>query len=326
MAVPRILILGGGGFLGSHIRSGFERLGRPAVVTVASARPPSDEGRPTGDPDGRHSWQPLDLARAGRDDLAAVLASTAPDVVVNCAGVTTGDARRLVEGNVVLVAELLTVLSVGGPPRRVIQLGSSAEYGAVPIGIPIREDQVPAPVGAYGMSKLAATELVLAAGRGGAVDAVVLRVFNPLGAGLPPTNLLARAALQMAEVRSSSDGPIHLGPLEASRDFVDAADVADAVVAAALASGPIGPRVLNVGSGKATQARELIAVLARVAGYRGSVIEDAAGSSRSADVPWQCADIAAAAEALAWRPRRDLDDAVRAVWDATIATGGTRRD
>jgi nucleoside-diphosphate-sugar epimerase len=268
------------------------------------------------------TWRRLDLGAADRHDLGGLIEADRPDAIINCAGVTTGDTARQVRGNVVLVAELLAAVGSHGPGARIVHLGSSAEYGAVPPDVPIREDAHPNPVGTYGLTKLAATELVLAAGRAGQLDAVVLRVFNPIGAGLPAGNLLTRAATQMLEARASGTGRIHLGSLDAFRDFVDADDVADAVVTAALAPGSLGPLVLNVGSGRATRARDLVTLLARVAGFEVEVMEDAGASSRSADVPWQCAEVGSIAELMGWRAERSLEASVRATWDA-IARGGS---
>ncbi|HEV8280591.1 MAG TPA: NAD-dependent epimerase/dehydratase [Candidatus Limnocylindrales bacterium] len=314
MTSSRLLVLGAGGYLGSHVRAAIERLDREVVATYVSHRVP---GKST---DGA-TWRRLDLGAADRQDLGGLIDAEEPDTVINCAGVTDGDALRQVRGNVVLVAELLAAVSAVRPGTRVVHLGSSAEYGSVAARVAIREDAKPNPVGTYGLTKLAATELVLAAGRAGQLDALVLRVFNPIGAGLPVGNLLTHAAMLMREAIASGSGQIHLGSLDAFRDFVDADDVADAVLAAALAPGPIGPRVLNVGSGRATQARDLVMLLARVAGFTGEVMEDAGASSRSADVPWQCADVGSIAELLAWRAERSLEASVRATWDA-MSRGG----
>jgi nucleoside-diphosphate-sugar epimerase len=291
----------------------MERLKRPVTATYVSRRIP-------GTSTGGATWRRLDLAVADRRDLARLIEAERPDTIINCAGVTAGDAPRQVRGNIVMVAELLAAAGARRPGARIVHLGSSAEYGLVPPDIPIREDADPNPVGTYGLTKLAATELVLAAGRAGQFDSLVLRVFNPIGAGLPAGNLLSHAATLMLDARASRSGRIHLGSLDAYRDFVDADDVADAVLAAALAPGSFGSLVLNVGSGRATRARDLVMLLARVAGFEGEVAEDARASPRSAEVPWQCADVASIAENLGWRVERSLETSLRAVWGA-VANG-----
>lgn len=318
MTPARLLVLGAGGFLGAHVRAAVQSAGWDDVAFVS--RSPGGDGAA-----GRRSerWHNLDLSIAGRDDLAALLRAERPDAVINCSGVTDGDAGRLVRGNVVLVGELLAAMAEAAPGSRLVQIGSSAEYGAVPVGAGITEDTMANPVGPYGVTKLAGSQLVLAAGRAKAVDAVVLRVFNPIGGGMAAGTLPGRAVAAMRAALAGGERRISLGSLDDHRDFVDAGDVADAIVVAATAGGPLGPRILNVGSGRATRARDLVTGLAAVAGFDGEIAEDQSTSTRLAAVPWQQADIAAIGTLLDWRPRRALTDSLEAVWrSAEEAAGG----
>ena len=68
--------------------------------------------------------------------------------------------------------------------------------------------------------------------------AVVLRVFNPVGPGAPEESLPGRVAAELRRALASG-AEVRLGSLDAVRDFVDARDVADAVIAAA--AGPAPP-------------------------------------------------------------------------------------
>ncbi|MFD9248289.1 NAD-dependent epimerase/dehydratase family protein, partial [Streptomyces sp. NPDC059556] len=77
-----------------------------------------------------------------------------------------------------------------GGGARLVQVGCASEYGPSQPGSSTAEDAVPRPGGPYGVSKLAATELVLGSG----LDAVVLRVFSPVGPGTPAGSPLGRLA------------------------------------------------------------------------------------------------------------------------------------
>ncbi len=171
---------------------------------------------------------------------------------------------------------------------------------------------MPDPVSAYGITKLASTLLVRDAVTAGRLDAVVLRIFNPIGAGLPEGTVLGRAARAMrVALRQGED--ITLGPLGAYRDFVDVTDVADAIADAALA--PVSPEpVLNVGSGRAVAVRDVVAMLASVASFRGRVVESGPAPARSDAVTWMAADTTRAQRSLGWSPHQDLTSSVRAVW------------
>lgn len=315
MTPARLLVLGAGGFLGAHVRVALRSTGWADVALVS--RSPGN-----GTANDRHErWYTLDLSTAGRDDLVGLLREERPDAVINCSGVTDGNAGRLVRGNVVLVADLLAAMADSVPGSRLVQVGSSAEYGAVPIGTPIAEDAPPNPVGMYGLTKLAASELALAAGRAKEVDAVILRVFNPIGSGISANTLPGRTVAALRAALTAGERRISLGALDDHRDFVDADDVAGAIVAAATAAGPLGPRVLNVGSGRATRARDLVTALADVAGFDGEIAEDRLTSTRSTAVPWQQADIAAIAGLLNWRPRRELAQSIDALWQGARSDG-----
>lgn len=299
--MSRVLLVGATGFVGRHVRA---RAAAAGVDVVAAARSP-ELGALT-----------LDLA-AGSGPAADALRDVAPDAVVNCAGVTCGDPADLVRGNVVAVANLVTALGSSGSGARLVHLGSAAEYGDVPRGVPVSEGTPPRPLSAYGVTKLAGTELVRAAA-GDGLDAVVLRVFNPIGPGSPESTLAGRLA---AELRDGSDGAdVRVGSLAASRDLIDVRDVADAVVAAVRADGPLPP-VLNVGSGRATPLRDLAAGLLRVTGSARRVLEAAVGSDRSAGVAWQQADVRAAGRALGWKPATDLTTSLRDLWAETAWPG-----
>jgi nucleoside-diphosphate-sugar epimerase len=142
----------------------------------------------------------------------------------------------------------------------------------------------------------------------------VLRVFNPVGPGAPEASLPGRLVTQLRTALTTRDA-IHLGPLDAVRDFIDARDVADAALAAVTASTLPHP-VLNIASGHGVPVRTLVKELVAISGYDGEVFEDAQGSARSAEVAWQEADITMAREDLVWQPRRTLTTSLSDLWAA----------
>jgi NDP-hexose 4-ketoreductase len=169
----------------------------------------------------------------------------------------------------------------------------------------------------YGVTKLAATQLVTLARHDGLLEALTLRVFNPIGAGISPNTLPGRVALALREAMRLGRGEITTGPLGAFRDFVDVREVARAVMAAVTASElPHGP--LNVGSGLAVRSRAMVAQLAMVAGFTGQIVERDAGSPRSSDVNWQQADLTRSRAALAWSPQLPLRDSLEALWQSVL--------
>ncbi|MFD4536292.1 NAD-dependent epimerase/dehydratase family protein [Kitasatospora sp. NPDC058397] len=294
----RILLLGGDGFLGRHATAVLRSL--PGATVLTAGRRPAHDLR-------------LDLATAQAGPLGGELAALAPDVVVNFAGAVAGSAVKLAEVNARGPAVLCEALQLGAPKTRLVHIGSAGEYGVCPAGSSLSEDSDARPVGVYGATKLAGSLAVA----GSALDAVVLRVFNPVGPGAPAGSLPGRLAAELLRVApEGADGVITVGDLSAYRDFVDARDIARAVGLAAAADRPL-PRVLNLASGQARQVRAIADGLVAAAGFAGRIDESGAGSERSAAVSWQQADVSAAARELGWHPETDLADTLRDLWLST---------
>ncbi|MDH6213017.1 NAD-dependent epimerase/dehydratase family protein [Streptomyces pseudovenezuelae] len=300
----RILVLGFTGYLGGHVAGHLRTL--TGVRVLGGGRSPAAEFG-------------IDLATARADDLARAVADAAPDAVINCAGMTGGDAVTIAEVNSRGPAVLCAALRKAAPTARLIHLGSAAEYGPGVPDVQVTESAATRPVAVYGATKLAGTVAVTTSG----LDAVVLRVGNPVGAGAPAAGLPGRVAGLLREAGRDPGAVIRLGDLSAYRDFVDARDVARAAALAVSAPRTL-PSILNIGAGQATPVRELVHTLARVSGFRGRIEENGGGSARSGEVSWQCSDITAAEESLGWRPSYPLDDSLTALWTATAGPEGDR--
>jgi nucleoside-diphosphate-sugar epimerase len=227
----------------------------------------------------------------------------------------SGSAEELAAANVVGPANLLAALATYAPRARLVHLGSAAEYGIAEPREPIAEQRRPRPTGPYGVTKLAGTELVVLARHLG-LDTVVLRVFNPIGPGAPAGSLPGRVIAELRRAAVAHDAVV-LGALSAVRDFVDVRDVAEAVLGV-IQSSTVDQAVLNVGSGRATPVRTLVRDLVRLAGFTGLVVATGDGSARSADVPWQQADISAIGRELGWKPEIDMAVSLNDMWQAVM--------
>ncbi|MFG3102154.1 NAD-dependent epimerase/dehydratase family protein [Streptomyces sp. NPDC048182] len=301
----RILVLGSTGYLGAHVAERLRTV--PGVLVLDGGRRPG-------------AGVPVDLAADSTGRLAGILASAAPDAVVNCAGATGGDPVALAEANARGPAVLCAALGRAAPGARLVHLGSAAEYGPGTPRVRTPESAPTRPLTPYGATKLAGTVAVTAS----ALDAVVLRVGNPVGPGAPVTGLPGRVAGLLRAAGPDPDAVLRLGDLSAFRDFVDVRDVAAAVERAVTAPKPL-PRVLNIGGGEAVPVRRLVRTLAETAGFRGRIEEQGAGSARSGQVSWQCSDITAARSALGWRPTYPVEASLAALWAAVTGEAAPSR-
>ena len=190
---PRVMIIGASGFLGRHVRDGAAAAGMDVITAGRSPLP------------GSRAHCLLDLTADEPAGLAATLAAQAPDVVVNCAGATGGDIAELAAANMTGTASLVRALRRTGRVIRLVHLGSAAEYGPSVPGTAVAESAPARPAGAYGVTKLAATRLI-ELGRATGLDAVVLRVFNPVGPGAPATTLPGRLVSELRQAAAARPG------------------------------------------------------------------------------------------------------------------------
>ncbi|NUS88561.1 MAG: NAD-dependent epimerase/dehydratase family protein, partial [Streptomyces sp.] len=274
-----VVVLGGTGSLGRHISEVFEAEGA-RVLTVSRAT----VGRHADGRGGCHIC--LDLTGTSPARLAGVLAGAGADIVVNAAGLAWGGGEEeLGAANAGLVRGLVEAVSGLAHRPRLIQLGTVHEYGPVAPGTAITEGLPPAPVSAYGRTKLLGAEAMLRAARGGAVDGTVLRIANVYGPGAPRTSLLGTVAHHLAETARgrSAEGALRLAPLTARRDFVDIRDVGQAVLAAAVAPrvARTGAWIVNVGSGRARPVRELVDRMIELSGVEAPAVERAGSRPES---------------------------------------------
>jgi NDP-hexose 4-ketoreductase len=291
------LLLGGTGFVGRRLWTALHDAGYP-VVAVARRHAHHPPGR-------------LVRADLASEDIGALLAEVRPSVVVNAAGAVWNPTDdQLVSSNVLLVDRLLAALAASGRRPRLVQLGSSKEYGPGPVGVATPEDRPPRPASAYGRTKLRATRAVLEATRRGEADGVVLRLPTLIGPGGPRISLFGRICAQLAE-----DEPpvtLRLARLSACHDFLAAADLAAGVLAAAQA-GDAGGRVVNLGYGEAIPVRSVVDRLLAESGVPATIVEQD-GPRKDEWVDWQCLDITAAARLLGWTPRQSVREAMAAMW------------
>ena len=292
-------MIGAAGLIGRAVLTDARRSGAAnALVASASAAVPDAHV--------------LRLSAAAVDPLVRLLERLQPTTIVNASGRTAGDADELWQANVEPVATILEAMRMAAPGARLVHLGSAAEYAPATAGTTDEEAPLDAST-PYAAAKLAAFQLVSEAADSG-VDTVRSRVFNPIGPGMPPTSLPGRAARLLRDAVVDGTPAIELGPLDGVPDYIDLRDVATAVMV--LATGPSrAHRVYNVGSGRPTIVRDLVAMIAERLGYRGEIRESSVASPRSNNVSRQVADTARI-RSTGWMPAVELAESV----DALVAS------
>jgi UDP-glucose 4-epimerase len=192
--------------------------------------------------------------------------------------------------------------------RRVVLVSSGAVYGEQATQ-PLHEGLTPNPRSPYAVSKLCAEYYVRTIGALWGIETVALRVFNTYGPGQPLPATHAPVIAHFLKHALTGASLVAYGDGSQTRDYVYVDDVVDALVAAATAQ-TVDRGVINVGSGKETSVRELVALVSDVAGTHTEPIYSHA---ESGGVLRMCADISLAAQKLHFHPRVGLADGMRLI-------------
>jgi UDP-glucose 4-epimerase len=197
--------------------------------------------------------------------------------------------------------------------RRVVFASSSSVYGNSN-ELPRVETQNPDPISPYGVSKLAAERYCVSFARVYPLETVALRYFNVFGPNQDPTSQYAAVVPRF--ITAIADGqtvPIY-GDGKQRRDFTYVANVIEANLLAAGAR-DVNGTVLNVATGRATTVNELADAIGSMLGLP---VEREAYPERTGDVRDSWADVTRTRELLGWEPRIALDEGLRLAADAFL--------
>jgi UDP-glucose 4-epimerase len=314
--MPKILVTGGAGYIGSitawHLRKrGFE-------VLVAD-----DLSRGH-----RHSVLPeiLNVVRL-QDTAALTTLLEGVDAVVHFAAyIAVGESTREPElyfsnnvGGSLSLFEAMARANV----KRIVFSSTAAVYGEPPQS-PIPEDSPFAPVSPYGQSKAMVERVLAALDQYRGLRSVVLRYFNACGAE-PEANLgeqhdpethliplLFRAAISGQPIQIFGDDyPTADGTCV--RDYIHVGDLASAHLAALdhlLARGK--SQQFNVGTGTGNTVMEVLRAVEQISGRN---VPYKIAPRREGDSPSLVANSQKLKSQLNWTPHRsDLNQIVRDAW------------
>ena len=314
-----ILVVGGAGYIGSHMVKYLRRHGFAAVVAddLSSGHREAVLGAPL------HVG---DIGDAGFVD--ALLGEVKPAAVMHFAsfiqvGESVTDPAKYYRNNVTATQTQLDGMRAHGVNKFIFS--STAAIFGDPQYVPIDEAHPKAPINPYGRSKWFVEQMLEDYDRAYGLKAVCLRYFNAAGADPegelgeshePETHLIP-LILQVASGRrphitvfgedyATADGTC-------IRDYIHVEDLAEAHLLALrqLLAGA-GSARYNLGNGSGYSVREVIETVRKISGQPVTVVM---GERRAGDPPALVADARAAREALGWQPRyADLDTIVGHAW------------
>ena len=288
---------GGAGFIGSHI---VERLLRDGVSVRILDN--FSTGRRENLDFAKSSGSALEVIDGDLRDLATVeRAVRGVDLIYHQAAMrsvprSVDDPLGANENN---VTGTLHVFEAARRHRvkRVVYASSSSVYGANP-ALPKREDQTPAPISPYAVSKAANEEYARVWTALYGVETVGLRYFNVFGPRQDPKSEYA-AVLPRFILWAMHGEPLEIhGDGTQSRDFTYIDNVVEANILAGQAPDANG-EAFNVGCGERTSLLEIVTMLESLLGRS---IQRRHSPSRSGDVAHTLADVGKAKRLMGYSP------------------------
>lgn len=294
----KCLILGGGGFLGSHLCDAL--LSQGHFVRILD-RPNLSRFRSI-DNEGHLEWLEGDFIN--QDCVSRAVAGC--DVVYHLVSTTLPRSSNEnpvydVETNVVGTLHMLDAARKNGV-RKIIFVSSGGTVYGVPQAVPVKESHPTEPICSYGIGKLAIEKYLNLFNRLYGIDYCVLRLANPFGerqriaAEQGAVAVFLDKALRNEEITIWGDGSV-------VRDYFYVGDAVTAMTKAIAYTGPSG--LFNIGSGAGQSVNQILDAIETLL---GTPVKRTYLPARGFDVPINVLDISKAAEFLDWRPKTTFAD------------------
>jgi UDP-glucose 4-epimerase len=296
------MVLGGTGFIGSHL---VDRLLADGHQVRVFSRSPERFRAPVAD---------VDYRQANLADIPALVEALAGvEVVYHLISTTVPATSNLdplfdIESNLVTMVRLLQIIRESGV-RRLVYLSSGGTVYGPPQVLPIPESHPLRPLCSYGIVKVAAENYLHMFHRLHGLDYLVLRASNPYGERQGHYGVQGIIGTFLNQLRRGEELEVW-GDGSLVRDFIH---VADLVRLCALAGTSDRVGIYNAGSGSGHSIRQILACIEQAVGHPVPVNWRA---GRPFDVPEVVLDISRTEAEFNWRPEIDLAGGIRRTWGA----------
>lgn len=297
----KIVVFGGGGFIGSAI---IDRLlldgheirvfERPRVAPFRTFNSDESVEWITGDLMSAHD---VGQAIHGVDTVIHLVSTTLPKS-------SNDDPIYDVQSNLVGTLQLLNVMRQKGVSKILFISSGGTVYGQ-PEYMPIDESHPTNPYVSYGITKLAIEKYLLMNQRLYDIRTIILRVSNPYGERQRVET--AQGAVGVFINNALINKPIEIwGDGSVIRDYVHVSDVAEAFAKALNYDG--AHSIFNISAGTGTSLNTLIQ---KIESALGITVVRRYLERRSIDLPVNILDNRLASSELNWKPVVELTDGIR---------------
>jgi UDP-glucose 4-epimerase len=298
----RFLILGGNGFIGSHLVDKLLAEGHKVRVF---------------DKYEEHYRKPLlgvdyrfgDFGNRGLMTEALDCVETVYHLISTTLPKTSNDDPAFdVQSNVVETLFLLEQC-VARKIKKVIFVSSGGTVYGRPAKLPIPEDSPTDPECSYGITKLTIEKYLALFYNLHGLNYVIVRPSNPYGERQNPNGIQGAIPVFLGKVARGESIEIW-GDGEVVRDYIYIGDMVDGLYLAATIEA--SSRIFNLGSGTGTSLNEIVEIIRRVTSQEVKVEYKA---KRKFDVPKTYLDISRARDELHWQPETPFDIGIRKTWE-----------
>jgi nucleoside-diphosphate-sugar epimerase len=300
--VRSALVTGATGFIGSAL---VGRLSSEGLRVFCLVRPGSPGVARLRDLPGVELLETETFDCAG---LIQKLAGIQADVIFNLAsaGVAPDDREphQLLAGNLSIVAGLIAAIS-HWRPHRFIHVGSCSEYGPVPEGHLLTEDNSLSPVSVYGAAKACAHIYGAALAALKNVPFNTLRLFGVFGRGEASYRLVPYTISHLRR-----DTPVDLTAGEQIRDFLYVDDVVAALLLSAESDAMVPGCSYNICSGKGISIRAMTESVAELLNKPKSLLRFGARPYRPDETMWIVGDNKRFSSLTGWAPRVTIQEGI----------------
>lgn len=293
-------MLGGGGFIGSHVCDCLVRAGHNVWVFEKEGRSRENLAHAGKD----ITWLEGDFLNP--EDLRIAVKSK--DVVFHLVSTTLPKSSNEspvydVSSNIVSTLHLLEAACAAGVKKLIFFSSGGTVYG-IPGVIPIPEDHPTEPTCSYGIHKLMIEKYLALFHRLHGLDYTVIRAANPYGERQKPTG--AQGVIGVLLYKALKGEPLEIwGDGSVVRDYLNVSDLAQAALCAM--DSQVAERIINIGGGGGLSINEIIERIGAEIGHSPEVHYTAA---RGFDVPVNILDISRARKCLGWSPKVDIQTGI----------------
>ena len=295
--LPKILVTGATGFVGSNLTRKLIALSCPVTIFV---RKSSNFWRI------KDMISKLDIYEVDISDAPKVkknLNKIRPDVIFHLAnaGLYRGESASpeiLVKTNLIGTINLMEAAK-NIPTKLFVNTGSSAEYG--PKNKPMNEEDLCMPTTFYGLTKLSSTLATNIYASRQKIPIVTLRLFSPFGPFDDKSRLISHTILSALKNK-----PLYLGSPTSVRDYIFIGDVISAYLKFLISPKRLVP-IINIGSGSQLTVQTVVAKILKFTNSKSKIYWHRESARPQESPVWQ-ADIQKAKKLLKWQPKTKIDE------------------